>query len=93
MEEETKCKRSEYYKNYMRDYIKKQPKIKCDVCNGNYNKHQKYIHIKQKRHILQELLNEKKNQVLAYVPTCSDIAWPILSESSFIASIGIKSET
>ena len=71
MEEENKNNRSEYYKNYMRDYIKKSPKVKCDICCYNYNKHQKYIHVRQKRHILQELLNEKKNQVLAYVETAS----------------------
>jgi bisphosphoglycerate-dependent phosphoglycerate mutase len=71
MEEQNKNNRSEYYKNYMREYIKKSPKVKCDVCGNNYNKHQKYIHVKQRRHILQELLNEKKNQVLAYVETAS----------------------
>jgi hypothetical protein len=62
MEEENKNNRSEYYKNYMRDYIKKQPKVKCDICSCNYNKHQKYIHVRQRRHILQELLNEKKQK-------------------------------
>lgn len=57
-EQKLKFNRSEYIKNYMRDYIKKQPKIKCDVCDREYNKHQKYSHNKQKHHVLHLLMKE-----------------------------------
>jgi hypothetical protein len=53
-----KFNRPEYIKNYMRDYIKRQPKIKCDVCDREYNKHQKYSHDKQKNHMLHLLIKE-----------------------------------
>lgn len=54
--------RTEYNRKYMNEYIKKQPKITCDVCLRMYNKHQKYQHIKQKNHILHQLL--KQHQLL-----------------------------
>jgi hypothetical protein len=55
----------EYIKNYMKDYIKKQSSVECDICGGKYKPYQKYLHDnKVKRHIMMSNLLNKKNDVI-----------------------------
>ena len=47
----------------MKDYIKKQSSVECNICGGKYKPYQKYLHDnKVKRHILMaNLLNKNEN--------------------------------
>jgi hypothetical protein len=55
----------EYIKNYMKDYIKKQSSVECNICGGKYKPYQKYLHDnKVKRHIMMVNLLNSKNDVL-----------------------------
>jgi hypothetical protein len=47
----------------MKDYIKKQSSVECNICGGKYKPYQKYLHdSKVKRHILMaNLLNKNEN--------------------------------
>jgi len=57
---EQQKKRTDYMRNYMKEYIKKQSKIICNECNGVFLKHRKYIHDQGKKHIY--ISNLKKQE-------------------------------
>jgi hypothetical protein len=42
--------RSNYQKEYMKQYIKKSPSVICELCGGKYKKYQKYAHITTIKH-------------------------------------------
>jgi hypothetical protein len=50
----------EYIKNYMKEYIKNQSSVVCDVCGGKYKPYQKYLHDKKaKKHLFIIKLNNE----------------------------------
>lgn len=58
----------EYKKEYMKEYrIKNKDKlreyIKCEVCDSYYKRENKTHHLKTKKHITNELLKRKMDQV------------------------------
>jgi hypothetical protein len=55
---------NEYQKNYMKEYIKKQESVICNICQGKYKPYQKYLHDKKtKRHLL-IVEQMKKNDII-----------------------------
>lgn len=57
---EQQNKRTDYMRNYMKEYIKKQDRIICKDCNGMFLKHRQYIHNKGKKHLY--ITNFKKQE-------------------------------
>tara|TARA_R110000868_G_scaffold87963_6_gene245507 strand:- start:559 stop:807 length:249 start_codon:yes stop_codon:yes gene_type:complete len=56
--------RSEYQRNYMKEYIKSADDVVCTICGGHYKSYQGYIHNKGKFHSLIKEKDELKKLLI-----------------------------